>query len=166
MRILQDPSLDLGNADFVLMVVASVASTPPSCFYTHRDGNRGDPRGVEMQWGYSSKLSETTFQATINRTELDSNRRGLGDQRPHLFVLRRAGGMAELRLDGGSIAFTPLAAPDESATTETNVILGSCSEAAWPIPVMYAAVALKGEVPLADLMKLEHFLLQSFPPAP
>ncbi len=141
MRLLQDPSLDFGTTDFTLMMVASVSKSP-SCFYANFDGkNRADPRGVEMRWGYSTPLSETTLEATINRTRLDSNRRGLGDQRPHLFVLRRSGAMAELRLDGGVIAYTPLESPDVNTTTVTPIYLGGCSDSGWPLPVIHAAVA-------------------------
>jgi hypothetical protein len=163
--VLQEPSLDFGTTDFTLMMVASV-STSPSCFYANLDGNRTDPRGVEMRWGYSTPLSETTFEATINRTRLDSNRRGLGDQRPHLFVLRRAGAMAELRLDGGTIAYTPLESPDVNTTTGTPIYLGGCSDSGWPIPVIHAAVALKGEFSLTDLSRLELFLIQSYAAPP
>jgi hypothetical protein len=166
MRLLQDPGLDFGSSDFTIMMVASVAASSPSCFYANRDGNRADPHAVEMQWGFSTRLTETTFQATINRTALDGNRRGLGDQRPHLFVLRRAGAMAELRLDGEPITVTPLESAEVNTTTGTPIYLGGCSDSGWPIPVIHAAVALKGEFPVTDLSRLELFLLQSYAARP
>lgn len=166
LRILQDASLDFGAGDFTVLLVATVATTSISCLYANLDGNRADPRGVELRWGFSPRLMSATFMASINRTELDSNRAGLGDQRPHLFVLRRAGGLAELRLDAMAIGVTPLEAPDVSTTTSRPIYLGGCSDSGWPIVALHAVTAFKGEVSLLDLMKLESFLVQSFTAAP
>jgi hypothetical protein len=166
MRLLKDASLDFGTSDFALLIVASVAPTPPSCFYADHDGNRTDPRGVALRWAFSDSLAQTTFQALINRTKLDSDRRGLGDQRPHLFVLRRTGASAELRLDGSPAGLAPLESAAVDASTGSNVYLGGCGDAAWPVPAMHAAIAVKGEVPLPDLNRLEQFLIQSFAAPP
>jgi hypothetical protein len=166
MRLLKDPTIEFGTSDFALLIMASVAATPPSCFYADHDGNRAEPRGVALRWAFNTTISQTAFQALINTTTLTSDRPGLGDQRPHLFVLRRVGSTAELRLDGMPAGLAPLASAAVDTSTGNHVYLGGCSDAAWPIPAMHAAIGLKGEVPLAELSRLEQFLIQSFAAPP
>ena len=163
LRLTHDPTLDFGAQDFALLVVATVKAVPPSCLYRKRSADRTAPRGVELEWGFSVPLAETTIRASVNDDLIQSGRRGLADERPHLFVLRRTGAMAELRLDGQPDVFAALAQPEQSTSNEEHAYLGGCSAFAFPVPALHAVVGLRGPVPTSDLARLEGFLLQAFP---
>jgi hypothetical protein len=164
MRILHAASLDFEASDFAILVVARLSATPPSCLFKKSASDRMDTQGVAMEWAYSTPLKQTMFAPSVNNTVLETGRTGLGDLAPHVFVLRRSGNSLEARVDGtpaGDVG--TLNPPGQSVSNTSHAFLGGCGTTSPTISTVHAAVALKGEVPLSELAKLEGFLSTAFP---
>jgi hypothetical protein len=163
MRIQHSTSLDFEAEDFAMLIVARVAPAPPSCLFAKTNFDRVDPRGVLMEWAYALP-QQPMFSPSVNGTTLQTSRAGLGDLTPHLFVLRRSGDAIEARVDGtpaGDVG--SLNPPGQSVTNSSHAFLGGCGTTSPTISAVHAVVGLRGAISLAELTRLEGFLLTSFP---
>ena len=117
-----------------------------------------------MEWAYSTSLKQTMFSPSVNGATLVTSRAGLGDLAPHLFVIRRSGDSIEARVDGTPAGDVGSLTPSgQSVTNPSHAFLGGCGTTSPTISTVHAVVGLRGAISLAELARLEGFLLTSFP---
>jgi len=162
-------SLEWGTDDFVLAVVARFTNDPQANsaanFYSKSTflGQAGS--GVEF-WGNVCDLTNTITDGLLMRENYSTGvtaHVAYHDGVARAFLVRRAAGMMELRVNGASVATQSEWGPVDVSAPWTSVLIGADWGHYYPIFGDIAEiVGLKGPTSIGDLSALEAYLTAKY----
>jgi hypothetical protein len=161
-------SLDLGAGDLVALVVGIVAveiGEEQVCLMSKGASDRGAPK-VDLAGQLVGELPSPRPQVRVaalgQRYSVASpSETGILDGRPHLVVMRRVGGVVELRIDGAVQGTRAL--PEEATSLDAPLLLGACNASgSYFTGSVMAAAVLRGTMTAEELSDVEKFFARLY----